>query len=438
MAIRRGLQKVKEIKETQSSGGGNHGLRFVIFAGETAIVRFYGDFEGQNMPILAVTHYGHHLPRGQQYHNCTSNLENSDVPCVFCHVIDKMGNKDIKRQNRAYFWLKDFRKIHKLENEVQILKPGVPFVPGKRYAAEDYTKTKYVPCSAPKRICSYCNQGGPPQINGYRHWELANQYADMLVSQQAAIRDNCRCGAKDEEGNGTIQVVQYICGNQNVQWADGSVSPCGQPVDFDPNQGRPVAFCGTCNQTLPPLEEIGCTHCENPERCDLQDFLFKVTRTGDKKDTVYNFEPLQFKPPTAEELAEAQAAEPNWEEMLAPEPPELQASYLGIPSPFHTPGHGAQEYTQAAPRPVAQRPTAPQAPRLGGPPTVPPRTVAPPVQRVQIGTPRLQAPKPLTPPKLGAPKMLSAPPRGTAAAPRLLGRGNMFQQPSQDDNVDYE
>lgn len=343
MALQRGFAKVKEIKEQGGKGGGG-GLRFMIGDGESAVVRFFGDFENQQDPLVGVTHYVRRLPTGKQYHNCTDNLpEDSNTNCVFCHMISQ-GDKGIKKQNRAFLWLKDYRKVHKLENEVRILKPGVTFVPGRVNKADDYTSTKYPPCSAPKRVCSYCKQGNQAAVNGYRHWELAIMYADMLVSQQASIRDFCRCGAKDEEGNGTIQVTRYLCSNPD----------CMEEVSFDPNQGRPVVQCGSCKQTLPPLEEISCSACDSPARCDLQDFLFKVTRTGSGTDTTYNFEPVQFKLPTQEELDEAMKDKPDFEAMLQPEPPELQASALGIPSPFHTPGHGARSYG-AQPQQAPQR-----------------------------------------------------------------------------------
>ena len=186
------------------------------------------------------------------------------------------SNKNIKKQQRAYFWMKDLRKVHKLDSPVRILKAGIPIVPGKTYKPDDYQETQYPACCAPKRICPYCAQKNPPQIEGFRHWELAVQYADQLLNQQTAIRDNCKCGARDAEGNGTLQVVRYVCSNPAVTWEDGTTTPCGQPVEYDPARGQPVVQCHTCSQVLAPLEEIECTACDAPTRCDLQDFLFKA------------------------------------------------------------------------------------------------------------------------------------------------------------------
>jgi hypothetical protein len=351
MAIRRGFAKVKEAKEN-NSGGNRSTLTFKLGDGESAHVRFYGDFENQMDPIVGVQHYVHRLPKGRQYHQCSDNLPDGDVsPCVFCYA-QNQGDKGIKKQNRAYFWLKDFRKVHKLDQEVRVLRPGVVRVPGKSYSDSDYTTTKYPPCVAPKAPCQYCKQGNKSEVNGYRVWELAVQYAEQLVSQQAAIRDYCKCGARSEENGGTIQITRYLCGNPE----------CGEEVDFDPNRGHPVAKCVSCRQTHPPLEEIVCTACESPERCDLTDFVFKVTRSGGGTDTTYNFEAAQQKSPTKEDLEEAAKTRPDFDKMLRPEAPEMQASVLGIPNPYPTAGHGAGRYDE----PEEEVEEAPAPKKLGG------------------------------------------------------------------------
>lgn len=349
MAIRRGFAKVKEAKESASKGGGGGGLRFMLQDGQSAVVRFFGDFEGQNDPIVGVQHYVRRLPNGKQYHMCADNLpEGTNQGCVFCHM-QNSGDKGIKKQQRAFLWLKDLRKVHKLEQVVKILKPGIPRIPGKVYQAADYIETKYPPCTAPRSPCSYCKGGNQAQLEGFRYWELAVQYADQLVSQQAAIREFCKCGGRTEDSGGTIQINRYVCGAMDEE---GNLT-CGEEVDFDPNKGQPVVYCKSCRNNLPPLEEISCTNCETPARCDLQDFLFKVTRTGGGTDTTYNFEAVKQASPTEEDLKEAEEKKPDFEAMLQPEAPELQAAHLGVPSPFQTPGHGAQGYGQQRPSPQA-------------------------------------------------------------------------------------
>jgi hypothetical protein len=327
------------------------GLRFVLKDGETAIVRFFGDFEGNQDPVIGTIHYVKRLPAGKQYNNCSKNVSD-DTPCVFCYEKSK-GDKGIGAGARAYFQVKDFRKYHGLEQEVRVLKPGIELRPGKMPRAEDFVMTKYPPCRAPNRVCEFCRGGSEAKVSGFRHWELSTTYAEQLIGQQTSLRNFCKCGAIDEDGvSGTIQVMQYLC------------SECNNPVEFYPERGIPVAGCAACGKSLPPLEEVACTACENPQRCDIPDFLFRVKRTGGGTDTAYNFEAiLPCKLPSEEELAEAEKEKPDWEAMLAPLPPEMQASLLGLPnSPFQTPGHGASTYAapaaKAPPRPAQQAPRA--------------------------------------------------------------------------------
>jgi hypothetical protein len=263
------------------------------------------------------------------------------------------GDKGIGAGVRAYFQVKDFRKYHGLEQEVRVLKPGIELRPGKMPRAEDFVMTKYPSCRAPNRVCEFCRGGSEAKVSGFRHWELSTTYAEQLIGQQTSLRNFCKCGAIDEDGvSGTIQVMQYLC------------SECNSPVEFYPERGIPLAGCAACGKSLPPLEEVACTACENPQRCDIPDFLFRVKRTGGGTDTAYNFEAiLPCKLPSEEELAEAEKEKPDWEAMLAPLPPEMQASLLGLPnSPFQTPGHGASTYAAPAaktpPRPAQQAPRA--------------------------------------------------------------------------------
>ena len=416
MPIRRGLIKVKEIKDAQRSGGENTSLRFVLGDGETSVLRFYGNFEEEEDPIIGVTHYVRRLAPGHQYHNCCDNLpEGQHNPgCVFCYSIEH-GDKNIKKQNRAYFWVKDHRKSHKLDQEVRVLKPGHTFRPGVALPESAYRKTKYPPCSAPKVICQYCKAGNKAELQGYRHWELAVQYSDQVLAQQTALRTFCHCGGATEEGEGTLQVSQYVCGNP----------ACGQPVDFDPNQGRAVASCHECRKTFPPNEVIECTNCENPERTRLQDWLIKVTRTGGGTDTTYNFEAVKYLPVTAEDLKEALDKRPDFEAMLQPEPPGLQASHLGVMNPFQEdPGHGADQYEE---QPAPRRTTVATTPRPAPKPAAPaPKAPAPKVQ-IRVAP---RAPTPAAKPAL----RLAAP---TAKKPLLLRRAAP-PPPQEEDYVDYQ
>lgn len=334
MALRQGLAAIRSIKLSQESNSSGAGLRLILNEGDTALLRFYGDFEDPNGdPIIGSNHYVQRLQKGKQYNSCGENNPTICPQCVFCFAKDH-GDKGIGKQNRAYFRVRDFRKQHKLDNEVRILKQGVSLPPGQTGRPEDYEVTKWPTCLAPKRMCMFCAQGNKANEIGHRYWELAVTYADQLVSQQNVLRDFCKCGGRTEDGSGTISVQQYICQN------------CQNVVEFYPEQGKPVAHCHQCQQTLAPLESIACSACGNPQRCSIQDFFFRVTKSGSGTDTSYNFAAVHpCRPPKEDELKEAEEKKPDFEKILAPDPAEIQASILAIANPFPaTAGHGAQPY----------------------------------------------------------------------------------------------
>lgn len=405
MGLVRGLQKVQEARQAMRSGGGGS-RNFRMKGGETAILRFIGNFESEEDPVLYVSHFVKRLPHGDQKHMCGTN---ADKPCVFCYA-QSTGDKGIggradKGPNTAGFYVKDYRKQHKFDNEVRQLKPGVRVIPGKAVDPKNFEMTKYPWCTANKGRCQHCAAGNEARENGFMPWQLSVTFAEQLTGQQAAIRNYCRCGARTEDGEGTIYVTRYLCGNPD----------CGEEVEFYPENGLPTAPCAACGQVLPPQEEISCTneeaHAEEaPARCDLQDFMWKVTRTGDDTNTTYNFEAIHpCKPMTAEEMEDAEKYKPKWEDFTAPEPPEVQAAKLGIGVPPHmmSQGHGARTYAQAgapkqtapraAPQPAPQKPVA-----AARPPQMAPRpTFAAPTpqkqpsqaQRMVLGMrPKLQAP----------------------------------------------
>jgi hypothetical protein len=335
------------VRDIKTSGGGDRsGLQFIIKDGESAIVRFYGDFESEQDPVIMTEHTINRLQGSAKYQNCGCNAE-PEQPCEFCYM-RKNGDKDIKTGQKALFRLKDCRKQHKLDNEVRVLKPGAVFVPGKTNPDSDFIKTKYPPCVGASKRCQFCAQKNEAKVVGHRYWKLAAMYADQVVSQSQEVRNYCRCGARGEEGEGTISVDRYLCGNVN----------CSEPVEFFPESGRPVAKCHSCQQTLPPVEDFSCSSCgQDAQRCGLTDFYFKVTRIGAAGNgpPTYNFEPIHpCKSPTEEELKEAAENVPDFESISRPDPPEMQASVLGVPPHFRSEGHGAQEYDSSPDEPDAQ------------------------------------------------------------------------------------
>jgi hypothetical protein len=338
MGIKRGMRALHEAR-TQGAANAGDMYRLRLYPNETAIIRLFGNWETEEAPVVGVTHYVRDAPAGKQYNNCAENAEpGTHAGCVFCYVMDATRDKKIKKSSRAYMHAKDLRLIHKLDTEVSILRPGIPFVPGKQYKPDDYLKTKYPPCKRQK--CQYCASGNTPQPQGHRLFELAGQYAEQISVLQTQVRDYCKCGSRTEEGEGTLYVSAYAC------------PACNTEVEFDPQANKAVATCTNCGETHTPNEYLGCTNeeCPGPERCDIPDFVLRVTKTGEGTATAYSFEPVHpCKPLTEEELAEAAEHEPKWEDILAPQPAELQAGVLGIPCPFETPGHGARGYSQAPP-----------------------------------------------------------------------------------------
>lgn len=336
MALRAGLTAVKEAKQAADRRGSGSGPRRIWFRdGESVIARFIGDFEGEKAPVVGTVHFVKSADKGQQMQNCGKNV---DAPCVFCAyregTDEHPAHKGISETQRANFLLYDARKIHVLEQEVRVLKPGVRVMPGKQAGKDDYLTTKYPPCLAPGRPCPYCRQGSVAKAQGFSIWDnVATSYADQLLAKIGELRDYCLCGARNDDGSGTIVVTHYQCGN------------CSAEVEYYPDQGKPVAHCKACKKAVPPLEAIGCQACEEPARASLQDFMVKITRTGGGKSTGYNFEPIHpVSPMDAEALEAAEKAMPNWEELLAPEPPEKQAAILGLPNPFQSDQHGSFSY----------------------------------------------------------------------------------------------
>lgn len=337
MSVKKGLRALSGM----SSSGRGDAYRFSLADGETAVVRFIGDFEGEQDPVVGYVHYIKSAPIGKQYQNCGDNApEGTHAGCVFC------ANKQ-KRSPRAVFYLKDMRLTHVLDQEVRVPKPGVVVVPGRPLSEDSYMTTKYPPCR--RQNCQYCKQGNEARPKGFRTWEMAGQFADQVTVLQATLRDYCKCGARGSEGEGTIYVWTYGCGN----------AECGVEVQFSPDRGQLTAHCDTCGQTTVPVEYVRCSACDAAEqgdseitpvhtRCDLPDFLIRVSRSGEKMRTSYNFEPVHpCRPMTDEEAAEVAEKRPDLEAMLAPEPSEMQAATLGVRSPFATAGHGARPYTEA-------------------------------------------------------------------------------------------
>jgi hypothetical protein len=331
MGFQKGFAAAAGLKT--SRGGGGDTYRFITKTGQIALVRFFGKYEEQEDPVWSKKHYVKRLPGADSYQQCGDNV---DVPCLSCFLKDR-GDKGIGTSTVGNLFLNDYSKYHSMDKEVKALKPTYQPRAGQKPGSDDYELTQYPTCLRTKtRPCPWCEQGNEAKPRGFKYWDLAEGHLESLISQRTFLRDFCRCGAvtEDDEVPGpTLYVDSYYCSNPNCN------EDC---VGYSPEQG--TYACRACGNTLVPAELLGCTNedCPGPERCDLTDFIFRIRKTGEKKTTKYDFEPIiPCRPPTEEEWKQALEYYPDWSQVLAPIPPEQLAAKLGIPCPFTTPGHGA-------------------------------------------------------------------------------------------------
>ena len=337
MSLLSGMAAFRETKQ-HFSDGERQQRELILKSGETALVRIYGDFESDKDPVISRIHYVKRFPGGKQFCQCGENGE-GHAGCVFCYVRSNGDQSIGGSMPRANFFVKDLRKYHRMDAATRVLSAAgvVKQRRNETLKDTDYFMTKYPNCAGPKP-CQFCSQGNEPKVSGYRVFPLSTSYAEQLLNQQSQIRDFCQCGARTEEGQGTLYVAKYLCQH------------CKSDVAFDPSRGDCVAHCKKCGKHLPPLETIACSSCKNPVRCDIKDFIWKVSRGGEGKSTTYNFEPVHpCKPLSIEDAADAESNKPDWEKVLAPEPSEMQAASLGLPvSPFKTEGHGSVSFSDSA------------------------------------------------------------------------------------------
>lgn len=328
MALRRGFAAMREATEEskqrqEGSGGGNYPLR--LSDGESTVLRFYGIFDGPkaDTPTIYRNHYVKRLQGSQQYQNCGAN---TGQPCVYCDFV-KSNPKTISTSDRALFFVENQKLIHKLDEKVRVLKHGAQKNKNGEYDSNAYKETKYVPCSRPAKPCRHCTNGVPREKDGFRWWELSAGHADSLVAKKEVIGMFCRSCCAVDDGNGTIVITQYRCGKKG----------CGKPVNFDPDSGALTAKCRACKNTLPPLEDIECSNCDNPVRCSIDDFAWLVTRVGGGTDTTYSFDfKLPPKPASDEDKAAAAERREKMDEegQVKPKPTHEQARSLNVPDPF--------------------------------------------------------------------------------------------------------
>lgn len=320
MALKAGFQAAKN---AGSSGGGDYGddyyYRLMLNSGQAIVVRFHGSFEDQSDPKVFTNHFIKRLAKGSNYHKCGRDF---DKPCGFCDAKEE-GDKGISASSRAGFVVYNFARKHKLDKEVRVLRPGCAAArPGEKPDPKNYENTKYPVCSG--KNCQFCRGGNDAMAIGLRFFDLAPMFAEGVSALQYEVRNICRgCGTivTDEDGAeaGTIQVDGYSC------------SHCGEQVHFDPENGNPVK-CPSCGFKGIPNERIACTHCEAPERADLQDFKVRIKKNGEGKTTTYEFTRVGTVVSITPEEAEALEKRPiDWEKIINVTPASRVSALLGIP-----------------------------------------------------------------------------------------------------------
>jgi hypothetical protein len=338
MGLQRGFNAAAGMKNV-SRGGNQNAHQHFMRDGQVTLARFWGSFETQEAPVYSKKHFIKRLNGADAHMQCGDNSDSHCVPCYF----KERKDKGISLSAVANFFIKDYAKYHKLEAEVKALKPTFIPGPGRVATAEDYEMTQYPTCLLTRtRQCPYCQQGNEAKDRGFKWFALSEGHATPLINKAAELRDYCRCGGIDNSGDvpgPTLSVVSHYC------------PECSEDFDFyAPEQG--VVVCKHCHETVAPLELLNCSNedCPGPERCDVQDYMFRIRRIGASTDTTYAFDPIfPCRPPTKEELDLYEKVKPNWEELLAPLPPEVQAQKLNVPNPFPpSGGHGAVSYQAAA------------------------------------------------------------------------------------------
>lgn len=337
MGMARGAAALAAIKGMRPSGGsGGGGYALWIQSGESKYLRVHGNFAAEEAPVYSVGHYIPSLGKGLAEQNCAMFLALDVDPntgkltgkyvlmeghagCVYCSLPDDAGGK---KKTVVHFWVQDQQPQHKLDHEVKV-------------AGRD-KGTKYPPCVG--RGCHYCAQGNKAQLSWWTEFRLAEGYAALWLAKRDHIRNYCRSCC-------------YTLAEDPVTHA-----PMGTIVETDEGLSCEGYFLNVANQWEP---------CTNPVRSDIPDWLWKVTRTGEKKSTNYAFDPVKLLPLSAEEQEEADKRAPDWDKLIAPEPDTAQAAKLGVPSPFKpVAGHGARPYpgavaqdAQGNPRPPVNAPS---------------------------------------------------------------------------------
>ena len=314
-----------------------------LTAGNTLVLRVYGDFENEKAPALADFHRDQAVKGRWGYGEdfaCGMNAEGAKG-CLRCDFRAQGLKKIIGyAKTSAFVQVQDLQMTHKLEDKVRVLRPGVKVQPGKRPQDKDFMETRYPNCTAGKgKPCAYCADKIPRATRGHGFLKISHPAMSSWYQQYLEHRDYCRCGAMTEERGPTLYVSKYLCGNRK----------CRKPVNYSTDSGEAVASCTACKQVKEPEEVLACTACKKPSRALFTDFIWKATTTdgGKKQGKITVFSPvLPIKPLTQEDMDDYEENKIDFASMFVPEPAEKTALLHRLPCPdeYKEAGHGSEDY----------------------------------------------------------------------------------------------
>lgn len=279
MRRRGGFAKVRQLAEEQKArlgDGGEYARKLIMKDGETAVVYFSGSVDE---PYIIRQHFHPTF----KYFYC------GGAKCVACAEAAK-GNTAYKKGTAvAAFNVIDTRWFHKIPR------------------SSDKERYDYVPCED-DASCTMCRRKIERLRAGKRLGEFALTWGDALGAQEEKIGKKCAsCHS------GQIRVVEYTC------------PECTELLDWAPESGEEggegdgqLIKCGACRRRVMPVEVIECTKCSKPVRGTIFDFgcPVEITRSGQRKQTSYNFNPIWPPPPV-----------PDWVLAKEMEPFDLEAKY---------------------------------------------------------------------------------------------------------------
>ncbi len=293
MAVRKGrfgqVRKLAQEAKERVKDYGDWVRKLILKDGETAVVWFSGSAE--NEPYIGSKHY--HPSYGYAY--CMVD------DCPVCTAAEN-GDKNYRRgQAFTGFNVVDTRLFHKVPIE------------GEK------DKNKYVECAGDSS-CKRCRRK-EKQIRGGRCVaEYSLTWGEAIGAQEEKIRKKC---ANCYEGK--IKVTGYQCPKcrDELDWAP----------DDDAAADEEKIKCGACKATVRPVEVTECTKCDKAKRATIFGFgcPIEITRSGDDRNTSYNFTPI-WPPPEPEDWCLEDDMEPfDLEEKLKPPTAQELATKFHVP-----------------------------------------------------------------------------------------------------------